>query len=346
MLGCFSTLFDSRTNRRLPAALIFLVCAGAYFLTRSPALDEWDSVQFAFGVGDFNLWRHQPHPPGYPLYVAAGWLVASRLLPLDVPDALQLVSALGGGLFVACWFVLIARRFGPIHGVLLHRRAGDAARHLDDGHQGAHRSGRRGLCSLSRSSSPTPASGVKMSMLHADAHPCRPLDGRDGRRRGRADGRRASAEHRCRSCSIVVLTILAVRRPFRRRCWDDRSEPVFGGASLALVVANDVLSQTTHSRGISWRLAGLSLSNSSRSGAGGWTSPRHLSARWVQRCKRIHLALPCGPSHSRPADARVRVSVGFGLGLAGGVRSSRTGWTSCSRSASGCHGYRSSAPGE
>ena len=93
--------------------MIFVVCTAAYFLTRTPALDEWDSVQFALGVSNFNLWRHQPHPPGYPLYLASGWL-AHHLLPRDVPDALQLVSALGGGLFVACWFVLIARPFGAV----------------------------------------------------------------------------------------------------------------------------------------------------------------------------------------------------------------------------------------
>ena len=101
----------SSSRHRLAAALIFVVCAGAYFLTRTPALDEWDSVQFAMGVGNFDLFRHQPHPPGYPLFIAFGWL-AHHVLPLDVPDALQLVSALGGGLFVACWFVLVARRFG------------------------------------------------------------------------------------------------------------------------------------------------------------------------------------------------------------------------------------------
>ncbi len=107
----FYALTVSSNHHRLLAALIFLACAGAYFLTRTPALDEWDSVQFALGVGDFDLWKHQPHPPGYPLYIAAGWL-AHHLLPLDVPNALQLVSALGGGLFVACWFVMIARPFG------------------------------------------------------------------------------------------------------------------------------------------------------------------------------------------------------------------------------------------
>ena len=105
-----------RLNTRYPfaAGVVFLACAALYYFTRSPALDEWDSVQFALGVGDFNLWRHQPHPPGYPLYVAAGWL-GQHLLGLDVHDALSLGSALGGGLFVAGWFVLFARRFsGPV----------------------------------------------------------------------------------------------------------------------------------------------------------------------------------------------------------------------------------------
>jgi hypothetical protein len=92
------------------AVALFLVCSILYFITRSPALDEWDSVQFALGVGDFNLWRHQPHPPGYPVYIAFGWL-ASHAFSLSVPTALALGSALGGGLFVACWFLLIARRF-------------------------------------------------------------------------------------------------------------------------------------------------------------------------------------------------------------------------------------------
>lgn len=94
--------------RALALGVLF---ATLYFLTRSPSLDEWDSVQLALGVGDFNLWQHRPHPPGYPLYVGAGWAV-SRLLPVDVPTALQLVSAIGGGMSVACWFALVRRRFG------------------------------------------------------------------------------------------------------------------------------------------------------------------------------------------------------------------------------------------
>ena len=92
------------------ALLLGFVFAALYFLTRSPSLDEWDSVQFALGVGDFNLWRHQPHPPGYPLYIGAGWLF-SHGLGLDAPNALQLVSALGGGLSITCWFIMVRRYF-------------------------------------------------------------------------------------------------------------------------------------------------------------------------------------------------------------------------------------------
>ena len=91
--------------------VIFLLVSALYFLTRSPALDEWDSVQFAMGATrGFNLFAHQPHPPGYPLYVFAGWL--GTRLGLDVLTALELASALGGGLFVAAWFVLARRVTG------------------------------------------------------------------------------------------------------------------------------------------------------------------------------------------------------------------------------------------
>ncbi len=104
-------LFAAATRLRWQAALIFLVVSAAYFLARTPALDEWDSVQFAQGVGDFNLWQHHPHPPGYPLFILAGW-VFSHALGLGVPTALQLAAALGGGLFVACWYALGVRAFG------------------------------------------------------------------------------------------------------------------------------------------------------------------------------------------------------------------------------------------
>jgi hypothetical protein len=59
-----------RTN----AVLLFAITFAFYFVSRSPALDEIDSVNFAMGIRHFDLWNHQPHPPGYPLFVFAGWI--------------------------------------------------------------------------------------------------------------------------------------------------------------------------------------------------------------------------------------------------------------------------------
>lgn len=54
-------------NTLTKAALIFIVLSATYFFARSPGLDDYDSVQFAMGVRSFDVWQHQPHPPGYPL---------------------------------------------------------------------------------------------------------------------------------------------------------------------------------------------------------------------------------------------------------------------------------------
>lgn len=37
-----------------------------------PTLEDIDSINFALGVRDFDVARHQPHPPGYPLFVVLG----------------------------------------------------------------------------------------------------------------------------------------------------------------------------------------------------------------------------------------------------------------------------------
>jgi hypothetical protein len=63
------------TQDALTAALLFLGLAAIFALTRSRWLDEWDSVNFALALDDFDVARHQPHPPGYAIYVAAGKLV-------------------------------------------------------------------------------------------------------------------------------------------------------------------------------------------------------------------------------------------------------------------------------
>src|ERR671935_1075695 len=42
---------------------------------RARMLYNWDAVQFALALNEYDVVKHQPHPPGYILYVALGRLV-------------------------------------------------------------------------------------------------------------------------------------------------------------------------------------------------------------------------------------------------------------------------------
>jgi hypothetical protein len=92
------------------ATIVFIVTLALYFFTRSPGLDEWDSVQFAMGVRAFDMWKHHPHPPGYPLFILFGWL-ADRLFGVGPVLSLHFASAAGGAAFVAVWFLIIRSQF-------------------------------------------------------------------------------------------------------------------------------------------------------------------------------------------------------------------------------------------
>jgi hypothetical protein len=91
----------------LIAVLLFAGLAALFALTRSHWLDDWDSVTFAFALDDFDVMRHRPHPPGYPLYVAAGKL--AYLAIANHAAALTLVSSLSGAA-VALMFYFLDRR--------------------------------------------------------------------------------------------------------------------------------------------------------------------------------------------------------------------------------------------
>jgi 4-amino-4-deoxy-L-arabinose transferase-like glycosyltransferase len=89
-------------------ALLFLGLAAIFALTRSHWLDEWDSVNFALALDDFDVAKHQPHPPGYAIYVAAGKLI--YLVIADHAAALTLVSSLAGAAVAAMFYVLLRRQ--------------------------------------------------------------------------------------------------------------------------------------------------------------------------------------------------------------------------------------------
>ena len=95
------------TARRLLAALA-LVFALAHIPFLAGSLEDIDSVNFALGLRHFDPALHQPHPPGYPLYIGLGHVslaVLSWLVP-SLPDlrveavALAVWSLAGGALAI------------------------------------------------------------------------------------------------------------------------------------------------------------------------------------------------------------------------------------------------------
>src|SRR5678815_5210744 len=67
----------SEITRRLPMrravpyafALAYLA---AHLPFIAPSLEDIDSINFALGLHHFDPALHQPHPPGYPVYIALG----------------------------------------------------------------------------------------------------------------------------------------------------------------------------------------------------------------------------------------------------------------------------------
>lgn len=105
-----STANCIETHILIKAVALFFVAFALYFVSRSPGLDEIDSVNFAMGIRHFNLWEHQPHPPGYPLFIFLGWF-GVKFFGASPETSLHFISALGGGLFVGVWFLIIRLQF-------------------------------------------------------------------------------------------------------------------------------------------------------------------------------------------------------------------------------------------
>lgn len=100
------TLPTSRTTRIFAAA-----CALAFLIGHLPflasSLEDVDSVNFALGLRDYDVAAHRPHPPGYPVFIAAGKVlrpivgaVLSAGTAVDVLDArtLALMGVIAGAL--------------------------------------------------------------------------------------------------------------------------------------------------------------------------------------------------------------------------------------------------------
>jgi hypothetical protein len=76
-----------------------------------PTLDDIDSLNFDLGVHDYDPVRHQPHPPGFPVYIVLARLIHPAF---DSHAAgLAAVSALFGSLAVVPLYLLMRRLTSP-----------------------------------------------------------------------------------------------------------------------------------------------------------------------------------------------------------------------------------------
>lgn len=119
-IGDSRMLFNSEKLRSLSGnyfiILLVVISFGLRLYLRSNYLDDYDSVQFIMGLKDYSIVNHQPHPPGYPVYIFLG-----RITDLFFNDGLEsftFMSALFGSLALIPTYLLAKDLFGLRVGIL------------------------------------------------------------------------------------------------------------------------------------------------------------------------------------------------------------------------------------
>jgi hypothetical protein len=82
----------------LAAALVASAFLAFHLPFLPSSLEDLDSINFALGLRDFDVARHQPHPTGYPVFVVLAKLV--HAVGVAEGRALSLVNLVGGALAV------------------------------------------------------------------------------------------------------------------------------------------------------------------------------------------------------------------------------------------------------
>lgn len=93
------------------ARLAGTVLAGLFLGLHLPflpaSLEDLDSINFALGIRAYDVAQHQPHPPGYPVFMAVAKLL--HVAGLSEVLALGLLSAVSGSLAVLALVALYSR---------------------------------------------------------------------------------------------------------------------------------------------------------------------------------------------------------------------------------------------
>ncbi len=99
--------FGQASPRLWPFILLALVFLAFHLLYLPASLEDLDSINFALGLRQFDVAHHQPHPPGYPVFI-----LIAKAVHAAVPSeatALGLVSIAGGALGVLAAAALFRR---------------------------------------------------------------------------------------------------------------------------------------------------------------------------------------------------------------------------------------------
>ena len=88
------------TPQRSASVALILLFLLAHLVVLPRTLEDLDSINFALGVRQFDIARHQPHPPGYPVYIAMSKITTGALRAAGIdaasPRGLAIWSAIGG----------------------------------------------------------------------------------------------------------------------------------------------------------------------------------------------------------------------------------------------------------
>jgi Protein O-mannosyl-transferase TMEM260-like len=106
-------------HRNVDAAAFALAVALSRFIFRSRELYDLDSVNFALGIAHFDPDVHQPHPPGYFLYICCGRLLTHFIHDPNLALVLLSIAASCGTvvfiyLLALKWFGQLAARFAAL----------------------------------------------------------------------------------------------------------------------------------------------------------------------------------------------------------------------------------------
>ena len=68
----FPSVSSEHSRIPTPVLAIAAVYLAAHLAFLAPSLEDIDSINFALGLRHYDVALHQPHPPGYPVYIALG----------------------------------------------------------------------------------------------------------------------------------------------------------------------------------------------------------------------------------------------------------------------------------